>query len=448
MNTEKSNDKHCDYNNFKRARYFHGMLMTDRDFREEQIYHIKKRKMHNRNLHGWGVVCGLGIEAKTPNSSVIKITPGMALDCHGNEIIVCNDFEIDIKQTDISTGTKALCEKPKNDCTYYIAIKYIEESSDRGPVYAPSGGCEEKVCEYSRIREGFCIKLFDKVPCQAILPTKSFIKEISEYPTTRGYQSVKGGRIGSISPSVEGQKTPNVLEAMKVKLKDFCEKINPCPECCCTGESLCKGEPYVVLGSIKFKDCSLTSISQDMISINDNRRYVMTPIFWEFYLASLIPSATPVFTNPFILFCIIYSKLFPPKPPGPQVKGLFSVDNINLNNLAKMTEVSNKTDGEVREILGKENISINQTIPLSAGVVPSLLTRFASIEKIEPGMKVDLVTDESGMVLFYVPAEEVPVKEEYKELADRIQKNEEMIVSLKDTIAELGLKLKSEKKSR
>jgi len=446
MNTN-SNNTHRDYNNFKRDRYFHGMLMTDRDFTEEQKYHNDKRRLHNRNLHGWGVVCGLGIEAKTPNSSVIKITPGMALDCHGNEIIVCSDFEIDIKQTDISKGTSALCATPENDCRYYVVIKYIEESSDRVPVYAPGGGCEEKVCEYSRTREGFCIDLFKDVPCNAVLPDKGLFTEILEcVPTPQSTQ-----RSGSLPVKVPTTiNIEGIQDCIKGKLKDYCKKINPCPECSCTKE--CNGIPYVVLGSINFKGCSITSINQDMISINDNRRYVITPIFWEYYLASLNPSIAPAFVNPFILYCYIYSNLFPSaKTSGPQMqKGQFPFGNINLNNLIEITEVRNKTDVEARKILGMKKIGINQTIPLSARLVPDLLMRFASMEKIESGMKVDLVTDdESKKVLFYVPAAEAPEKEDIKELTDRIQKNEEMIESLKETIAELSQKIeKSEKKSR
>ncbi len=181
MNKETSNDKHCDYNNFKRANYFHGMLMTDRDFREEQMYHNEKRKMLNRMLHGWGVVCGLGISGKNKESA-ITISPGVALDCHGNEIISCEPYVIDLKEN-TCTGTTIIQRNPvtAEDCkqlekikdkssTFYICIRYSEVRTDPVPVYAPGGGCEEKTCDYSRIREGFCIKIFDKPPLQPQIP--------------------------------------------------------------------------------------------------------------------------------------------------------------------------------------------------------------------------------------------------------------------------------------
>ena len=96
MNKKNCKDCKDSYNNFKRARYFHGMLMTDRDFNEEQKYHIEKRKLHNRMLHGWGVVCGLKITAFNPTRNSVIIEKGLALDCNGNEIFVNEPIEFDV----------------------------------------------------------------------------------------------------------------------------------------------------------------------------------------------------------------------------------------------------------------------------------------------------------------------------------------------------------------
>ncbi len=101
---ESLKDKHCDYNNFKRARYFHGMLMTDRDFSEEQLYHNEKRKLLNRMLHGWGVVCGLKVKPTDQPSSKIIIEPGLALDCAGNEIFLREPYELDVIDSKIQSS--------------------------------------------------------------------------------------------------------------------------------------------------------------------------------------------------------------------------------------------------------------------------------------------------------------------------------------------------------
>lgn len=46
---------------FKRLNYFYGQMLGAADFRAEQDYFREKLKLHNRCLHGYGVVCGLGV---------------------------------------------------------------------------------------------------------------------------------------------------------------------------------------------------------------------------------------------------------------------------------------------------------------------------------------------------------------------------------------------------
>lgn len=45
----------------KRLNYFYGQLLGAEDFRAEQNYFREKLKLHNRCLHGYGVVCGLRV---------------------------------------------------------------------------------------------------------------------------------------------------------------------------------------------------------------------------------------------------------------------------------------------------------------------------------------------------------------------------------------------------
>jgi hypothetical protein len=51
---------------FERLGYFYGQLLGVDDFRTEQRYFMEKRKLHNRCLHGWGVVCGLDVHPCPP----------------------------------------------------------------------------------------------------------------------------------------------------------------------------------------------------------------------------------------------------------------------------------------------------------------------------------------------------------------------------------------------
>ena len=172
MSKDKSKDKHCDYSNFKRARYFRGMLMTDMDFDVEQIYHNEKRKLLNRMLHGWGIVCGLEVKPTQPPSPNIIVEPGLALDCHGNEILVCEEQTIDLSEKICQSPLTKSQEDPcaeyrkieEGPTTLYVVIKYHESKTDPLPVYAPGGSCEEKTCDYSRTQEGFCIEVWNHPP--------------------------------------------------------------------------------------------------------------------------------------------------------------------------------------------------------------------------------------------------------------------------------------------
>ena len=51
----------------RRLRYFHGQMLGAHDFQREQNYFREKLKLRNRCLHGYGVVCGLHVEAVPPD---------------------------------------------------------------------------------------------------------------------------------------------------------------------------------------------------------------------------------------------------------------------------------------------------------------------------------------------------------------------------------------------
>lgn len=165
MTTDTSTSKPCVSNSFKRSNYFHGMLLTDRDFKDEQQYHLQKRWLLNRKLFGWGVVCGLDIECEA-GQKIIKIKPGMALDDQGREIYVEKTFEADLSMLLDASRTVSATNDPCAKTTsttettdYYLTICYHEAKTDPIPVYVSGESCEQKTCEYSRYTEGFCVKL-------------------------------------------------------------------------------------------------------------------------------------------------------------------------------------------------------------------------------------------------------------------------------------------------
>src|SRR5438876_3868305 len=73
----------------QRMRFFSGQLLTAKDFETEQMYQIEMRRLHNRSLHGAGIVDGLRVSAEDSQSgAVVVVSPGLALDGLGREIVV------------------------------------------------------------------------------------------------------------------------------------------------------------------------------------------------------------------------------------------------------------------------------------------------------------------------------------------------------------------------
>ncbi len=283
----KVTELHCDFNSYKKTRYFHGMLMTEKDFINEQNYINEKRKMHNRLLHGWGVVCGFDIKPTCPESSKVIIKPGAALDCNGNDINVCDDVVVDLlKESDICSNVDP-CKKPEKakEETFYITIKYKEIPTDPVPVYSPGGTCEEKSCDFTRSRDGYCIGISRNNPCP---PTKLPKNTLLEYLSKK--RSAEKGR------ELDNNEC---LDKTFEEIRDsICNEPLSCPECCC------EGSPYVVLGTVTITgEQSLSKIEQKMISINKGRRYVMTPMLAQYFQGALKYLLNVYPENPFLSIC-------------------------------------------------------------------------------------------------------------------------------------------------
>lgn len=79
----------------ERNKFFDGKFITAKDLIKEQQYIIEKNKLHNRML-GHGVVYGLKVKKAHPFETKVIIEPGHAIDCCGNDIIVCTEKVVDI----------------------------------------------------------------------------------------------------------------------------------------------------------------------------------------------------------------------------------------------------------------------------------------------------------------------------------------------------------------
>lgn len=87
----------------RRLRYFNGQMLTAGDFQREQGYFIEKLRLRNRCLHGYGIACGLAVRPVPPDDPcfrtgrpLVRIEPGVAVDCLGNEIVVTYPCVVDL----------------------------------------------------------------------------------------------------------------------------------------------------------------------------------------------------------------------------------------------------------------------------------------------------------------------------------------------------------------
>jgi hypothetical protein len=123
-----------------RPRFFAGQLLSEEDLRALDHYLIEKNKLHNRYVHGWGVVCGLEVVCH-PCRGWVTIKSGYAIDPCGNDIIVCEDYSFDL-----CARIRECCDRKRNrwecepmgprpeDCQdieqcWYVTLRYREFES-------------------------------------------------------------------------------------------------------------------------------------------------------------------------------------------------------------------------------------------------------------------------------------------------------------------------------
>ncbi len=137
----------------ERIRYFTGRHMAARDFSDADDYHRSMRLLHNRLLHGWGIVCGLGVRAHPRTECGVIVDGGMALDCCGHEIVVPRRVARRIPWDLLDApGQESSGEEPR---VLLLCLTYCEEHTEKVPVLYGRDACSGTGYEDGRIREGY-----------------------------------------------------------------------------------------------------------------------------------------------------------------------------------------------------------------------------------------------------------------------------------------------------
>ncbi|GAA3354269.1 hypothetical protein GCM10017744_011410 [Streptomyces antimycoticus] len=167
----------------RRLRYFHGQMLGARDFQREQEYHREKLRLRMRGLLGYGVVCGLHVEpvprdeddcppddaaeeSTRPGESAeeggteperarrrakVRITPGLAVDCEGNEVVVRGGCVIDL--------WKALPPHERDTDTVWVGIEYAERPVEPTRAVYNDACADTSDCEFGWTEECYAVRV-------------------------------------------------------------------------------------------------------------------------------------------------------------------------------------------------------------------------------------------------------------------------------------------------
>ena len=210
---------------FVRLNYFYGQMLGAHDFQGEQNFFREKSKLHNRCLHGYGVVCGLRvvgephdvpcdpdgktdhdrlteeladvdrqIEAATKQGAPpeelqrlrerreelarkleewdkkycdeekptrVRVECGLALDCAGNELVVRRPLGVDLWK---ALGRKERDAAGDRGVTLYVSLCFCEQPvSPTRPVIADACGSSPD-CVHGKVREGVRVSVSTTAP--------------------------------------------------------------------------------------------------------------------------------------------------------------------------------------------------------------------------------------------------------------------------------------------
>lgn len=106
---------------------------------------MQMRRMHNRLLHGPGIVEGLEVSVDENQSGAVVVLPGFALDSFGREIVVDRPVRVDVDQC-----RAGIC---------FVTLQYAETAT--APVPTPNGPGE-----FTRVTESFVIATATEDPGQ------------------------------------------------------------------------------------------------------------------------------------------------------------------------------------------------------------------------------------------------------------------------------------------
>lgn len=136
----------------ERVRFYSRQVVTAEDLNAQEDYQRARLRRHNVYLHGFGIVCGLGVTIPK-QGFVISVEAGYALSPCGDEVCVPKAFEWDLEKELV-----AQLPCPPRDLEgklLVVGVRPVDCPTGAVRVAADRCGCDEGRCEFSRIRETY-----------------------------------------------------------------------------------------------------------------------------------------------------------------------------------------------------------------------------------------------------------------------------------------------------
>ena len=144
----------------KRVNYTFGLVLGVEEFLQSDAYFLGKHQFENRQLHGYGTVCGLDVTVQSSPVLEVQVNPGWAINPKGQEIYVPQLMCVKVNDW-LSANSQALqaalgsMPSVLNLC---VVLCYRECKSDVVPI--PSEPCSQSSSTApSRIADSFELML-------------------------------------------------------------------------------------------------------------------------------------------------------------------------------------------------------------------------------------------------------------------------------------------------
>lgn len=190
----------------QRVRYVIGQVLGVNEFKQEQIYFLHKNRLHNRALHGYGTVWGLGISVNRGEADSgplkVRVAPGLAVDPRGREIVIQNEQSADLNawlaaasahpnhsgQTNAEALAAIRGDDGEGPLRVYVVLCYAECDTGLVPIYGDPCRDDSEATQPTRTRDDFLLDLRYAAPNQPeedhILALAGFFERLEIFTPT------------------------------------------------------------------------------------------------------------------------------------------------------------------------------------------------------------------------------------------------------------------------